>query len=104
MAGQGFGDASQGQTLKQISNLGSFLLDLRWQRAGTSAPSKHRVSHMTASPQKKRKWKSRHSRYFFTATLPNELYQRLLEFSEQKGVTIEESLIYIGRWFFSRRN
>ena len=59
---------------------------------------------MTASPQKKRKWKSRHSRYFVTATLPNELYQRLHEFSEQKGFTIEESLIYIGRWFFSRRN
>ena len=104
MEGQGFGDTSQGKNLKRISNLGSFLPNLRWQQAGTSAPSKHRVSHMTASPQKRRKWKSRQSRYFVTATLPNELYQRLLEFSEQKGVTIEESLTHISRWFFSRRN
>ena len=59
---------------------------------------------MTASPQKRRKWKSRQSRYFFTATLTNELYQRLLEFSEQKGVTIEESLTHIDRWFFSCHN
>lgn len=59
---------------------------------------------MTASPQKKRKWKSRQSRYLVTATFPPELFKKLREFSAQKGFTIEESTNFIGEWFFSRHN